>query len=75
MTQEKHKIILVDTGAKNNILRCLLKRDTTVVQVPWDYDFTNEEYDGVMLSNGPGDPQMCAETITNIRKALDISIL
>lgn len=68
----KNRIILVDTGAKNNILRCLLKRDTTVVRVPWDYDFTQEDYDGVMLSNGPGDPQMCQETIENIKKAMVI---
>ena len=70
---DKHKIVLVDTGAKYNILRCLLKRDTTVVRVPWDYDFTQEDYDGVMLSNGPGDPQMCQATIANIQKAMDIA--
>ncbi len=68
----KHKVVLVDTGAKNNILRCLLKRDTTVEVVPWNYDFTQDNYDGVMLSNGPGDPQMCEETIGNIKKAMDI---
>jgi carbamoyl-phosphate synthase small subunit len=68
----KHRIVLVDTGAKYNILRCLLKRDTTVIRVPWDYDFTQEDYDGVMLSNGPGDPQMCQPTIANIRKAIEI---
>ena len=68
----KYKIVLVDTGAKYNILRCLLKRDTTVIRVPWDYDFTQEEYDGLMLSNGPGDPQMCGTTIANIRKAIEI---
>jgi carbamoyl-phosphate synthase small subunit len=68
----KHKIILVDTGAKNNILRCLLKRDTTVTVVPWDYDFTTEEFDGIMLSNGPGDPQMCKITIEHIKKAMAI---
>jgi carbamoyl-phosphate synthase small subunit len=68
----KHKVVLVDTGAKYNILRCLLKRDTTVEVVPWNYDFTQDDYDGVMLSNGPGDPQMCDETIGNIKKAMDI---
>ncbi len=68
----KHKVVLVDTGAKNNILRCLLKRDTTVEIVPWNYDFTKEEYDGIMLSNGPGDPEMCEETVENIRKAITI---
>lgn len=68
----KNNIVLVDTGAKYNILRCLLKRDTKVTVVPWNYDFTNDDYDGVMLSNGPGDPQMCQETIEIIRKALKI---
>ncbi|MBI9065310.1 MAG: glutamine-hydrolyzing carbamoyl-phosphate synthase small subunit [Marinilabiliaceae bacterium] len=68
----KHKVVLVDTGAKYNILRCLLKRDTTVIRVPWDYDFTQEDYDGVMLSNGPGDPQMCAATVKHIQKAMEI---
>ncbi|GAF04908.1 carbamoyl-phosphate synthase small chain [Saccharicrinis fermentans DSM 9555 = JCM 21142] len=68
----KHKVVLVDTGAKYNILRCLLKRDTTVIQVPWDFDFTQEDYDGVMLSNGPGNPEMCSITVENIKKAIEI---
>lgn len=65
----KYKIILVDCGAKNNIIRHLLKRDTTVVRVPWDYDFMQEEFDGILISNGPGDPKLCAKTIANIQKA------
>ncbi|MBQ3635150.1 MAG: glutamine-hydrolyzing carbamoyl-phosphate synthase small subunit [Bacteroidales bacterium] len=68
----RYKIAMVDTGAKYNIIRCLLKRDVTVVRVPWDYDFTQIDYDGLMLSNGPGDPQMCQATIANIRKAIEI---
>ncbi|MDA3853289.1 MAG: glutamine-hydrolyzing carbamoyl-phosphate synthase small subunit [Bacteroidales bacterium] len=64
------KIVMVDTGAKFNIIRCLTKRGATVVRVPWDYDFTQEEYDGLMLANGPGDPQKCQITINNIKKAL-----
>ncbi len=68
----KHKVVLVDTGAKNNILRCLLKRDTTVIQVPWDYDFTQEDYDGIMLSNGPGNPEVCSVTVDHIKKAIEI---
>lgn len=68
----RYKIVLVDTGAKYNILRCLLRRDTTVIRVPWDYDFTQIDYDGLMLSNGPGDPQMCAATIEHIRRAIEI---
>ncbi|WP_016779106.1 glutamine-hydrolyzing carbamoyl-phosphate synthase small subunit [Anaerophaga thermohalophila] len=69
----KHKIVLVDTGGKYNIIRCLLKRDTTVTLVPWDYDFNNDQFDGIMLANGPGDPQMCDVTINHISKALNDS--
>ncbi len=67
----RHRIMLVDTGVKHNILRCLLRRDTTVVRVPWDYDFNSEEYDGLFLTNGPGDPQQCAETINHLKVALN----
>ncbi|MFA9290802.1 MAG: glutamine-hydrolyzing carbamoyl-phosphate synthase small subunit [Solirubrobacteraceae bacterium] len=67
----KHKIILVDCGVKNNIIRCLLKHDTTVVKVPWNYDFTKEEYDGLFISNGPGDPEMCTETIKHLEIAIN----
>lgn len=68
----RKKIVMVDTGAKYNIIRCLLKRDTTVIRVPWDYDFNQIDYDGLMLSNGPGDPQMCQATIANIKKAIAV---
>lgn len=64
------RIVLVDCGCKYNIIRCLLARDTTVVRVPWDYDFTETDYDGVMISNGPGDPAMCSKTVENIRRAI-----
>lgn len=66
------KIVLVDCGVKNNIIRYLLKFDTTIIRVPWDYDFTNEDYDGLFISNGPGDPQMCSETIGNLKSAMNI---
>ena len=67
----KHRIMLVDCGVKNNIIRCLLDRDTTVVRVPWDYDFRAEEYDGLFISNGPGDPQICVPTIKNLASAME----
>ncbi|MGD9977227.1 MAG: glutamine-hydrolyzing carbamoyl-phosphate synthase small subunit [Bacteroidales bacterium] len=65
-----HKITLVDCGVKNNIIRCLLNRDTTVTRVPYDYDFTHEEYDGLFISNGPGDPKMNTKTILHLQKAM-----
>jgi len=66
------RIVLVDCGCKYNIIRCLLKRNTTVMRVPWNYDFTTLPYDGLMLSNGPGNPAMCSETVANIQKAIEI---
>lgn len=65
----KYRILLIDCGVKNNIVRNLIKRDTTVTMVPWDYDFSKEEYDGLFVSNGPGDPKQCAITIENLKKA------
>ncbi len=65
-------VVLVDYGAKFNIIRCLINRGVKVVRVPWNYDFTTMEYDGVMLSNGPGDPAKCGEAVENIKKAIEI---
>lgn len=67
---KKYKVVLVDCGVKSNIIRCLLRRDVTVVRVPWDYNFNEEKCDGIFLSNGPGDPARCEATVANIRKAL-----
>lgn len=66
----KNKILLIDCGAKNNIIRCLLKLDTTVIKVPWDHDITNEKYDGLLISNGPGDPLKYRVLINTVKKAL-----
>ena len=66
----RHKVLLVDCGMKNNILRCLLKHDVSVKRVPWDYDFSGEDYDGLFISNGPGDPRQCGATIEHLRAAL-----
>ena len=68
----KFKILLVDCGVKYNIIRNLLKRDTTIIRVPWDYDYHNEDFDGLFLSNGPGDPKMCVATIKNIKKSFTL---
>jgi carbamoyl-phosphate synthase small subunit len=67
----KYRIALVDCGVKNNILRCLLRRDTTVVRLPHNHNFNNDVWDGLFISNGPGDPKMNTSTIENLRVALD----
>jgi carbamoyl-phosphate synthase/aspartate carbamoyltransferase/dihydroorotase len=60
-------ILIVDCGVKENIVRCLVKRGARVIVVPYDYDFNQIDYDGLLISNGPGDPSMCVEAIKNIR--------
>lgn len=64
------KILAIDCGMKENIVRSLTRKETTVIRVPWNYDFSNETYDALFISNGPGDPTQCAVTIENIRRAM-----
>lgn len=65
----KYQILLIDCGVKNNIIRNLLKRDVTVIRVPWNHDISKEKYDGLFISNGPGDPTQCQITINNLKQA------
>ena|ERR1039457_6546076 len=67
----KYRILLIDCGVKHNIIRHLLKRDTTVIRVPWDHDIRKEEYDGIFISNGPGDPKKCEATIEQLKTAIN----
>ncbi|MDO8270005.1 MAG: glutamine-hydrolyzing carbamoyl-phosphate synthase small subunit, partial [Candidatus Levybacteria bacterium] len=72
----KKKIVLIDCGSKRNIERSLLKRGVQVTTVPWDYDIfdKNISCDGILISNGPGDPKMATKTIEIIKKALSKKI-
>jgi len=64
-------VVLVDTGAKESIVTELRRRDLTVIRVPWDYDFLQEDFDALFISNGPGDPTACTQTIDNLKKAME----
>lgn len=66
----ERRVIVVDLGCKHNIIRNLLERGVSVVRVPWDYDWSGEDADGVILSNGPGDPKACGKTISVVKKAM-----
>ncbi len=72
-TTDGKKVVVIDLGVKHSIIRSLITRGAEVKRVPADYDFTNEEYDGVYVSNGPG----CAckddnaATIEIIKKVLE----
>ncbi|KAI5362929.1 putative carbamoyl-phosphate synthase small subunit domain, Pre-ATP-grasp domain superfamily [Septoria linicola] len=68
------RVLCVDVGLKYNQLRCLVKRGVEVEVVPWDYDFPSlagKEYDGLFISNGPGDPAMMETTVKNIQKTME----
>ncbi len=64
------KVVLVDCGVKNNIIRCLLKRGVEVIRVPWNYNFNELEFDGLFLANGPGDPDTAVDAVENIKTFL-----
>ncbi len=66
---QKFKIALMDYGAKENIIRCLVKRNCTVTVFPASTtDINVDEFDGIMLSNGPGNPEDCEVEIETIKK-------
>ncbi len=67
----RYRILLLDCGVKYNIIRYLLQRDTTVIRVPWDHDISKETYDGLFISNGPGDPKRCTDTIRTLSKCFE----
>ena len=66
-------MLCVDVGLKYNQLRCLVSRGVEVLAVPWDYDFprlASKDYDGLFISNGPGDPAMLTKTVEHIASAI-----
>ena len=67
------KIVLVDCGVKHNIIRSLVQRGVEVIRVPWDYDYTDMAFDGLLLSNGPGNPDQCAKTVAVLKKQMSLS--
>ena len=67
------KVVLVDCGVKNNIIRCLINRGVEVIRVPWNYDYTDMAFDGLFLANGPGDPDMCVDAVEVLKKQMSMS--
>ncbi|XP_034430346.1 carbamoyl-phosphate synthase [ammonia], mitochondrial isoform X2 [Hippoglossus hippoglossus] len=65
------KVVAVDCGIKHNIIRLLVKRGAEVHLVPWDQDLMSLDYDGLFISNGPGDPSLAKTLIQNVSKVLE----
>ena len=69
-TAEGKKVVVVDLGVKHSIIRGLIARGAEVIRVPYNYDFTGMEYDGVYVSNGPGCTKECEETVEILKRVL-----
>ncbi|KAG6902396.1 hypothetical protein C0995_000601 [Termitomyces sp. Mi166 len=67
------RVLALDVGMKYNQIRCFINRGVELKVVPWNYDFLSdsEPYDGLFISNGPGDPTMIQETVARITKAME----
>mgnify|MGYP004659197853 FL=1 len=68
------KVALLDLGAKENIARNLIQRGCDVTVYPADTtadEIFADHPDGIMLSNGPGDPKSCTQIIKNIKDLYD----
>lgn len=68
--QGTKRILAVDCGMKENIVRSLCKYPIEIIRVPYDADYSKEEFDGLFISNGPGDPAKAKTTIDVLKKAL-----
>jgi len=66
------KVLLIDCGCKRNIVRSLVTRGVAVRVVPWDWNVAGEIFDGLVISNGPGDPRMYESIVASIQRVLDI---
>ena len=66
----ERKVVVIDVGTKKNIIRCLLNRGCEVTVYPQNFaaqDVIAEQPDGIMITNGPGDPSECTAVIEQIR--------
>jgi len=64
-------VIAVDCGMKFNIVRFFVYYLRVRLKVvPWNYDFSKEEFDGLFISNGPGDPEKCDVTVKCLQQVM-----
>lgn len=70
-------VAVIDVGTKKNIIRCLLNRGCNVTVYPCDFDADEVialKPDGIMITNGPGDPAECVDIIAQVKKLADSNI-
>jgi len=74
---EKDSVVVIDTGTKNAILRNIRNIGYKVIKVPWNTSIEkilSYKPKGVVISNGPGDPQKCPETIKTAKSLIEKNI-
>lgn len=66
-------VALIDCGVKENIIRCLVSRGANVTVLPYDFPIQDvaKNFDGLFISNGPGDPASVQITINNLKVLLN----
>ena len=73
----KRRVVLIDCGTKHGILRSLLARKLSVVRVPYNFSvdkILDFEPEGIVISNGPGNPKKCEETIRTVKELLETDL-
>lgn len=65
------KVVLLDCGVRKSIIKYLSKYNIEIIRVPWDYDFNQMQFDGLLISGGPGNPDYCGETVMHIKKCVN----
>lgn len=68
------KVLLIDCGCKNSIAKSLAERNVEVIRVPWHYNIDELEFDAVLFSNGPGNPEVYTELVEKAKKILEKKI-
>ncbi len=75
--KDKKTVVVIDTGVKNAILRNIREIGYKVVKVPWNSSIEkilSYKPKGVVVSNGPGDPQNCPDTINTAKSLIEKNI-
>ncbi len=69
----KYHIAVIDCGVKENILRSLVSRGASITVFPYDYPIHKiaHHFDGIFISNGPGDPTHCSSTVYHLKKVME----
>ena len=70
-------ILVIDCGIKNSQIRALLKHNVQLTIVDTNYNFINKvfnnKYDGIFISNGPGNPKSSVNVVSQLKQIFGLS--